>query len=587
MTSLGPDPATQELQRVMAALAAGTSTSADDLEVKHVDLKEEAGRRGRDGVFTPSEPRNEQAAHALAIEAACMANTPGGGYLVVGVDNDCVVRGTLLETEWLRRRIYDLTQRELTVDATGVELGAQRVVVLRCPEALEPIRMNGKIRWRVDTSCMEVDASTWHQRRLVTIGFDWSAQASGLPVADARASAVDRARDFLRASQEERAVDLADCGDVELLTRLNVVTSEGLLTNAGVVAFVGRAEPALDYIRRETAGGDSVNRVRQPGRGLVEELSEVEQAIRLANPVRHLPDGLVSGQVRQLPPGAVRETIVNGCVHRDWNTAEPTLVEHDGATLVVTSPGGFIGGVTPENIITHPSQPRNRALTELFASLRVAEREGVGVDRMVREMVRVGHSAPVIQEVPGPRVRAALVGDIVDRGWITFLGQVGPSSVRNDLNSLLILRRLVDHWWVDASTAAPLLQRTPLEAQGAIDVLADAVVAGHPLIAEVQGVPDNAEQAWHLTGDAVAALAAADAAVGQRRRPVTREQVARSWAAARGRISTTELASIVTAHATNVGSVLKGLEARGELTPGREGTRGRGFFYRYVGGDSS
>jgi len=565
-------------------LAAGAVASADDLEAKHVDLKEEAGRRARGGAISPSLPRNEQAAAALAVEAACMANTPGGGYLVVGVDDDCVVRGTSLETEWLRRRIYELTQRALTVDATAVTLRESRVVILRCPEALEPIRVNGRVRWRVDTSCVEVDASTWHERRFLTIGFDWSAQPSGRPVTDARASAVDRAREFLRASQEERAVELADCGDAELLTRLNVVTPDGLLTNAGVVAFVGRAEPALDYIRRETAGGDSVNRVRQPGRGLVEELHEVEQAIRLANPIRHLPDGLVAGQVRQLPPSAVRETIVNGCVHRDWNTAEPTLVEHDGATLVVTSPGGFIGGVTPQNIITHPSQPRNRALTELFAALRVAEREGAGVDRMVREMVRVGHSAPVIQEVPGPRIRAALVGDILDKGWIAFLAQVGPPTIRTDLNSLLVLRRLVDHWWVDASTAAPLLQRTPLEARGAIDGLVDAVVAGVPLLDEVQGVPDGAEQAWHLTGDAVAALARADVAVGHRRRPVTREQVARSWAAARGRISTTELASIVTAHATNVGNVLKSLESRGELAPGREGARGGGgFFYRYVG----
>jgi ATP-dependent DNA helicase RecG len=62
----------------------------------------------------------------------------------------------------------------------------------------------------------------------------------------ARATALERARDFLRASREEHALELAESSDSELLSRLDVVTPEGMLTNAGAVAFVGRAQPALD-----------------------------------------------------------------------------------------------------------------------------------------------------------------------------------------------------------------------------------------------------------------------------------------------------------------------------------------------------
>jgi len=269
----------------------------------------------------------------------------------------------------------------------------------------------------------------------------------------------------------------------------------------------------------------------------------------------------------------VRETVVNGCVHRDWNTLEPTLVEHDGSTLVVTSPGSFIGGITPENIMTHPSQPRNRLLAELVAALRVAEREGIGVDRMVREMVRLGHAPPAIEEVDGPRVRAALVGDLVDNGWMALLTGLTPESLRNDLNALLLLRRLVDHWWVDAETAAPLLQRTSLVVEAAIAGVPAAHVDGRPLIAEVVGVPDHAPPAWHLTPAAVEALAAADRESGQWQKPVTRTQVAREWATARGRVSTTELAN-------NMGSAMKTLEADGVLVPGRAVRREPGFFYK-------
>lgn len=580
MTPFGVDTLSQEIEDVLYVLATGPTSGGsvkDVLESTRVDLKEEAGRR-TGAVIGPSHPQNDAAARSLAVEAACMANSDGGGALVIGVADDGTVIGTQLDAEWLRRRIYDLTERELTCEVATRTLSGQRVIILRCPEAVEPIRVAGKVKWRVNDSCVEVDAASWHDRRNRRIGYDWSAVSSGHPLAAVRAPALERARDFLRASGEEHALDLAGATDIDLLTRLNVVLPDATLSNAGAVAFVGRDVPAVDYVRRESAGGDSTHRLRPARRGLVEELYDIEQAIRSANPVRHVSDGLVAGQVRQLPEGAVRETIVNGSVHRDWHTTDSTVVEHEGARLVVTSPGGFVGGVNPTNIITYPSQPRNRALAELFAALRVAEREGVGVDRMVREMVRHGHPAPVIEEIGGPRVRAVLVGDLVDQGWVRFVGQVHPAH-RTDLNSLLLLRRLVDRTWVDQNVAAPVLQRTSLEAAASLRALESATVAGGPVLTEVAGVPADGDPAWRLSAHAVAVLTAADRATGQRRRPPSRSDIATDWARHRGRISTTELGSIVGASPTNVGGVLKDLERAGVLAPGRDTRRGAGFFY--------
>jgi ATP-dependent DNA helicase RecG len=354
MTLWGVD---QEVQRVLAVLRHG-ALDADALESKHVDLKEEAGRR-RGPTVGPSIPHNEAAARALAAESACMANTDQGGALIVGAAHDGTLIGTELDVEWLRRRIYEFTQQRLTVVVTETAIGGARLLVLRSPEAVEPVRVNNRISWRVGDACVEIDASTWHDRRMRRVGYDWSAQATGLGPDAVRVAAVERARDFLRDSGESRSVELALLPTADLLSRLNVVTADGRMTNAGAIVFVGRPQdPALDYIRRDVAGGDSTNRVRLVGRGLIEELYEVEQAIRAANPTRHLPDGLVVGQTRRLPDLAVRESIVNGCVHRDWAQPDPTVVEHVGAALVVTSPGGFVGGVTPQNIITHPSQTR-------------------------------------------------------------------------------------------------------------------------------------------------------------------------------------------------------------------------------------
>ena len=577
-TVFAPDPVEIAVQQVLADLAAGVRPGR---EMKQVDYKEEAGRRDRRGRLSTPRVHNEEAAHQLAGEAACMANTEGGGALVVGVADDGTLIGAGLDGEWLRSRIYDLTQRLLTVDVREVAVRGSRLLVLRSPQAIEPIRWRDKINWRVDDRCVEVDAATWHARRMTLARHDWSDLSAHVDPREARPEALRLARTYLRIAGEDGASDVAAASDAEMLRRLNVVTSDGYLTNAGALAFVGRPEPAIDYIRRDQPGGDSTARVRLGGRALLEELDDVTSAIDTHNGVRQVRRGLVVGRLRELPPLAVREAIVNGIVHRDWATPSPTVVEHVGRSLVVTSPGGFVGGVTPDNIITHPSQARNRALAELFSSLRLAEREGIGVDRMVRDMLAVGYARPDIREVAGPSVRAALVGEGLDEAWIRFLSRLRPEAARSDLTVLLLLHRLNAVWWVDVERAAPLLQLSPVEATGALRSLAEVTIEEEPLIELVQGVPSGDQSAWSFSRAARDALSEEDAEVGFHRTAPDRAQVAMSWAAARGRISSTELASIVGAHPANVQSVLKSLEERDVLKPSRTNRRGAGFFYRY------
>jgi ATP-dependent DNA helicase RecG len=316
---------------------------------------------------------------------------------------------------------------------------------------------------------------------------------------------------------------------------------------------------------------------------LLEEVHEVFTQIQANNNVRHVRRGVSTGQLRDLPDLAIREAVINGLAHREWALSEATVVEHVGRTLRVTSPGGFVGGITPQNIITHPSQSRNKSLTELFARVRIAEREGIGVDRMVREMVRVGHRPPEIQQIDGPYVRTSLVGDVADSAWIEWLGGMAPDDVAEDLNALLLLRLLVNQGWIDAATAAPELQLNESETQGALNRLAQSTTDENQVIGAVVGVPDGESAAWTLTEHAREKLRALDTQAGTTRAWPSRQQIARSYARSRGRISTTELGSIVAASPTNVGGVLKGLMQAGELNPSRPQMRGPGFFYVWDG----
>ena len=219
-------------------------------------------------------------------------------------------------------------------------------------------------------------------------------------------------------------------------------------------------------------------------------------ASRIRQPVSRTPR---SGQSR---PRTLREAIVNGLAHRDWLTARPTVIEHIGDTLTVTSPGGFVGGVTPTNIITHPAVPRHRNLSEAMAALGLAEREGIGVDRMVRDMLAIGRPMPVIAEVEGPYVRVVLLGGSPDTAVVNLVAALSPAWTGN-VDSLLLIEHLTRHGWVDAESGTGLLQRSSSEeTDEAIHRLAEAGIddAGSaPVIAPVRGVPPQQAKAFRLS----------------------------------------------------------------------------------------
>lgn len=570
---LGPDPMEQQVDFVLGRLAAGDRPA--DVEVAQVDVKEEPGRRGSRGAVAPGAAENDVAARYFAGEMACLANTTGGGAIIVGIADDGIRIGTDLDPEWLRHRIWELTGRALTVTVRQVVLDDTRLLVLTTHEAIEPVRFEGRIRWRLDDHCVDVDPTTWHTGKLFRSGVDWSVQPSGHRLQDVSAVAAGVARRYLEAAGDDDSLDLAAATDEDLLRRLNVVDGEGRLTNAGSLLFVGTPQVGLDYIRRDVPGGDSTNRVASD-RPLLEQVWDVDQASQAANRIVHVVEGFAHGQRRALPAGAAREAIVNGVVHRDWLSPQPTTVEHIADTLTVTSPGGFIGGISPSNIITHPAVPRYRSLAEALSTLRLAEREGIGVDRMVRDMLAVGRPDPEITELPGPYVRVGLIGGQPDPGILALLDAASPPTLAADVDALLVIDHASRRGWVDIDSAAPVLQRPPSETAAALERISGCAIDGKPLLVQVNGVPAGHPPAWRLGDTAQAKLVGR---VGRARAPGARDGLVVGWARARGRVSTTEVADLLGLSVPSSGSILATLEEQGLLVRGREQKLGRGFYY--------
>ena len=571
-----------------------------EIETTHVDVKEEPGRRDRSGNVLPANRKNEEAAGYLAGEMACMANTPGGGAIVLGVSDDGARIGTGLDPEWLRHRIFELTERKLTVSARPLVLDGSRLLVLSTPEAWEAIPCKGRYRWRVNDNCVDIDFTSWNDRMLHRSGYDWSAQPSAHSLTDIDQTAVEIARRYMRedSTGSKDSSSLAMATSEDMIRRLNLVDADGQLTNAGSLLFVETPEIGIDYIRREVPGGDSTHRVPRAGRpwssgfseafgpsvsrrevgcrSLLVQFAAVEQAMDVANAVVHVPDGFAVHQINSIPPRAMREALVNGIVHRDWHSPQPTTVEHVGSVLTVTSPGGFVGGVAPSNIITHPAAPRNRSLAEAMAAMRLGEREGIGVDRMTADMLSLGHPRPVFSEVDGPYVRVSLIGGEPDREWLGFINMLERSS-RSSLDLLLIMHRLIDRGWADPDSAAPVLQRPVTETRSMLRQVADEVqINESPIMETVRGLPDGHPPAFRLSDDVRRQFPRKLKRLATR---TGRESVILDFARARRRISSTEAADLTGVTASYAAQMLIALADAGHLVGSRPTRRGRGFHY--------
>lgn len=531
----------QAVDTVLARLRAGVLP--DDAELEHVDIKEEAGRRGSGGVLLAGQAQNTAAAAHLADEVACFANTPGGGALILGIENKTGdLLGTALDRDWLRHSIY--TRVDLAPDVEEREVAGVRLLVLYVAAANEPVEdTSGRIRWRVGTNCVAVDRAEWWLHRQTQAGYDSMASATGRTVVDVSAGAVVAARRYLRnaGSDDHAAETVAD-----LLRRLGVLHPDGRLTQAGALLFCPSDRTYISLTVIDVEGGDVLLPPSDlTGLSVLEQLATVEDRLSAVNTEVTIRGGFAESTVRRLPPGAIREGVLNGLVHRDWMLSAPvtiTWVEADSAMQVV-SPGGFTGGITADTVLTQ-RYARHPALADLFRALDLVEKQGLGVDRMYREMVALGHRPPVIVEEDGPRVRARLVGGRPVIPVMALAGRIEPAVRRRDVRVALIVDDLLRHPFATPERLAGVLQRTPQEAAEALDTAAECRVGTSPLLARFKDV-------WMLSPAAIRVVESAAPTPERRsrgilpyRRPEDPSTVVRFWLTAHPRITSGDYATL-------------------------------------------
>ncbi|WP_460682650.1 DUF5635 domain-containing protein [Nesterenkonia populi] len=570
--------AREAVEACLGSLRAGVLP--DDAERQRVDFKEEAGRRGAGGHLLPGSAENTKAADQLADEVAAMANTPGGGALIVGVENRSGdLLGTELDIEWLRQQIY----RRVDVAPEIEEIGEQgiRLLVIYVAEAREPVEdTSDRIRWRVGAASVPADRGEWWAHRQDRSGWDPMARLSSFTVEHVTPEAIAVARDYLarRDTSDEAQAGLAKASPADMLRRIGVLSVDGYLTEAGALLFCPAPRPWLSWTRLDVEGGDILaHDSAYEGLSLLEQLERVEALLDAANDQITLPGEFSERTLRALPMRSAREAVLNGVVHRDWNLQEPTTVTwvEEDTSLTVVSPGGFVGGITSANVLTQRFS-RSPALADAVRALGLVDKQGVGVDRMYREMVTIGHRPPLLKEEPGPRVRVRLVGGRPVVPIMRLTSMIQPVARQRDVQLALIVHTLLRNPFTTVQRMAGVLQRTEDEAAEALEIAHRCVVDGNPLITPLKSAWTLSKEARRMVGGQKS-----DREVLQRQRvlwfvtPGADEalEVVNQWFAVQDRITSGDYAALTGLTTTGARGALDRLVQEGRLVRGEASGR--------------
>lgn len=118
---------------------------------------------------------------------------------------------------------------------------------------------------------------------------------------------------------------------------------------------------------------------------------------------------------------AFREGFVNALVHRDYFRVGAVQVQPQKTALSISSPGGFLEGISPDNILTASPTPRNVLLAEAAKRIGLAERTGRGIDKIYTAMLRSGHSIPDYSASTNTSVVLRLNSAELDESYIKMI----------------------------------------------------------------------------------------------------------------------------------------------------------------------
>lgn len=369
---------------------------------------------------------------------AALANERGG-KLILGVGPDGKVVGTNAFKGTHNTLSHKLLQKiQLRVDVEEFTHPNGRIIIFHVPS--RPIgrlvQSTGKYHFpmRAGESLTEMDQQTI-KRILDESSPDFSSKViNGEKDIDKALdlAAVDKFKKlWLKKRQSSSKHNISN---EQMLKDLGLLTDKGI--NYACLILLGNKEKINQYLpdaeilfewrqNSKSIPHDFRKGWKEPFINVYDDIAEVVLSRNSRYPYQ---EGLIQWEIYAFDEKSIREALLNAVAHRDYaTTGQSIFIKASSEKFVVTSPGGFLPGITPENII-YKTQWRNRRLAEALEKVGLVERSGQGLNDIFEKTIRDGKGMPELSKSDAFSVTLEIPAKVQDQNFILFLENVNKEK---------------------------------------------------------------------------------------------------------------------------------------------------------------
>lgn len=419
----------------------------------------------------------------LAVDELIAFANNKGGTLYFGVEDNGEVTGCdgNYDLQNIIESIYEKTRPSIFVDPEEIECNGKKVIALTvASDGITHATTDGRCLKRLGKNSKPFYPDEMSNRYSEIQSSDFSGRIlSDSTEDDINKLEVYKLKEKLKARNPEST--LADMDDIAFLRDLAFVKSDSgniKLTVAGLL-FVGKEQAInrllpqaeviyLHYSESNLEEYDARLDMKAPIISVIDRLSE---KIQDSNRIVNVQVGLFRLEIVDFPEKVFQEALLNALSHRDYQSQGAVYVKHYPDKIVIENPGAFLDGITENNIITHPSVPRNKLIAETLQHLKYVQRTEQGVDIIFREMISSGKPFPEYKSY-NDAVSLTIYSAIDDIDFVKFIANEENGLSRSfSLSELMILRYLKDNRKITMSEAESLIQEARDQAQNACNNL--------------------------------------------------------------------------------------------------------------------
>ena len=409
----------------------------------------------------------------LIIKACVSMANAEGGVILVGVSDDARVLGSKRAAsgnpQALEGMIRERTRPALTTKVLFISYNKKTVVMISVQKSLDVISTSSGLylKRQLDSHGkpqnlpMSIDEIIRNTTRLGMN--DLSATVlNGVSIDDVDLELVSlTASEILKNNQSPADMEIYSKDSVNILKSLGLLTQDNRPNIACLLLF-GKEDSIQNHIPNHFVQYQVFGKTGEilrnekyytPISRLFPELLKKPELLRNSNEI------FINGRSITIPEYAevaLRETFANAFVHRDYTMHSGIQIQVFSTELRVTSAGGFLEGITIDNLLSMPPTPRNRRLSEAMMKLKFVETSGRGIDIIYYSQAKHGRPAPDYSYSNQNSVIVRLAGGTANIEFCKYIMSLGTPS----LYEMLILNALFYQRSMNLKKIAALIQTT-------------------------------------------------------------------------------------------------------------------------------